>query len=585
MSCPMTDTHGLNTRAGGLVLALATVLAAIFPLPALGVIGPEHSANWFDPARDGEGWSLEILDAQTALGYWFTYDENGRQRWLIGVGNIDGERIEFPEMLVTSGGRFGPDFNPADVVRTPAGAVTMTFTDCNTGAYTFDGFGQHLSIPLTRLTRTLTLNCDGDADIPDARAQQSGSWFDPTHDGEGYSLQWMNDGRAVLTWFTYDPQGQQFWMIGVGDKIGDELVFKELTATFGARFGTAFRSEDVVRFNWGGLRLGLGCDDAWARYQALSPDFGSGRFNLRRLTRLASLNCPTEPDYRLASWSLRANEGPRLSELPVVALGESLYLAGGLTSIRANSNQFWRYQPETHAWTALANLPAARDHGMMAALAGQVYFFGGNTQALNNPSRNAWRYDPASNQWTAIADMPRARAAGGAAVLAGNIYLAGGDIGGLDRYDAETDTWESLAFDDRNSRDHAQVVAHRGELWVLGGRDPDRLNNISAVTIFDPERMETRPGPSMRVSRSGFAAVSIGNALIVAGGELVGANTIATVEYYSESNGWETLAPLPVAVHGTGMAMLGGRLYVALGSTTPGGISNPGHVQVLDPNP
>lgn len=170
-------------------------------------------------------------------------------------------------------------------------------------------------------------------------------------------------------------------------------------------------------------------------------------------------------------------------------------------------------------------------------------------------------------------------------MLAGDIYLAGGDIGGLDRYDAETDTWESLAFDDRNSRDHAQVVAHRGELWVLGGRDPDRLNNISAVTIFDPERMETRPGPSMRVSRSGFAAVSIGNALIVAGGELIGANTIATVEHYSESNGWKTLGPLPVAVHGTGMAMLGGRLYVPLGSTTPGGISNPGHVQVLDPNP
>ncbi|PKM09025.1 MAG: hypothetical protein CVV14_01610 [Gammaproteobacteria bacterium HGW-Gammaproteobacteria-4] len=566
-------------------LALAMILVAASPLPAHSAVGPEHSANWFDPERDGEGWSLEILDPQTALGYWFTYDENGHQRWLVGIGHIDGDQIEFPEMLVTSGGRFGPDFDPASVARTAAGSVVMTFADCNAGAYTFEGFGQQLSIPLTRLTRTLSLNCDGDADFPDARAQQSGSWFDPTHDGEGYSLQWLSDGRAVITWFTYDPQGQQFWMIGVGDKVGEELVFKDLISTLGARFGSAFRKEDVVRFNWGELRLGLGCDDAWARYRSTSPDFGSGRFNLRRLTRLAGLICPAEPDYRLANWTLRANEGPRLSELPVVALGDHLYVAGGLTSIRANSNQFWRYQPETRVWTQLANLPAARDHGMMAAFSGQLYFFGGNAQALSNPSRNAWRYDPVSNHWTSIADMPRARAAGGAAVLAGDIYLAGGDIGGLDRYDAETDTWESLAFDDRNSRDHAQVVAHRGELWVLGGRDPDRLNNISAVTIFDPERMEARPGPSMRVARSGFAAVSIGHTLVVAGGEFLGGTTIATVEHFSETGNWEIAAPLPIATHGAGMAALGGRIYMPLGSIVAGGISNPGNVQVFEPSP
>ena len=571
---------------GGLVAAWRRgqlfVLGWMAIASASAAVGPEHSANWFDPARDGEGWSLEILSSETALGYFFTYDETGQPRWLIGIGNIDGDRIVFPELQVTSGGRFGPDFDPATVVRTTAGSATFTFTDCNTGAYEFDGFGQQFSVPLTRLTSTLGLDCDGNGAIADGRAQQSGSWFDPTHDGEGYSLQWMSNGTAVITWYTYDPQGRQFWMIGVGEKIGDELIFKQLAASSGARFGADFRKEDVVRFDWGALRIGLGCEQGWARYSSLLPEFGSGHFDLRRLTQLAGLNCPPDPDYRLASWSLQSNVGPRLSELPVVALGEFLYVAGGLSSISVNSDQFWRYQPETGAWAELANLPARRDHGMMAALDGRVYFFGGNTLPLREPAVTAWRYDPATNVWTAIADLPRARATGGAAVLAGRIYLAAGTASGIDRYDPATDTWESLPLSDPNSRDHAQVVAHRGELWILGGRDPDLSINTALVTIFDPERMASRPGPAMRVARSGFAAVSVGHDLVVAGGELGRVNTISVVEHLSQSGSWETIAPLPVAVHGAGMAEMDGRLYLMLGSVAAGGISNPGHVQVLE---
>ena len=35
----------------------------------------------------------------------------------------------------------------------------------------------------------------------------SGSWFDPARAGEGFVVQILDDGRALVTWFTYPPEG------------------------------------------------------------------------------------------------------------------------------------------------------------------------------------------------------------------------------------------------------------------------------------------------------------------------------------------------------------------------------------------
>ena len=39
----------------------------------------------------------------------------------------------------------------------------------------------------------------------------SGSWFDPTHDGEGYVVEVLDDNRATVYWFTYDSEGNERW--------------------------------------------------------------------------------------------------------------------------------------------------------------------------------------------------------------------------------------------------------------------------------------------------------------------------------------------------------------------------------------
>ena len=48
---------------------------------------------------------VEVLDGGKALVYWFTYHSDGRQRWLIGLGRTEGNRIVVNELLDTHGGR------------------------------------------------------------------------------------------------------------------------------------------------------------------------------------------------------------------------------------------------------------------------------------------------------------------------------------------------------------------------------------------------------------------------------------------------------------------------------------------------
>lgn len=555
-------------------------------------VSPGHSAHWYQPARSGEGWVLEVLNPESALLYWFTYDEQGEQRWLMDLGEIRENQIIFSELRRPHGGRFGPDFDPDDVAREIVGEAVMALADCDTGTFEYSAFGQSQVIEIQRFTRTAALACgEFSDDDPDPRAGLSGSWYDRSHSGEGYTLQWMTNGRAVLVWFTYDTQGNQYWIIGVGDVEGKEIVVSDLHATRGARFGEDFDRDDVERFEWGELRLDLGCTAGDASYQSDISEFGGGSFNLSRLARLDTLDCDLdepgpipELDLDNAQWLLRSDSGPQLSELPAVSVGDAIYVGGGLYSLSANSLEFWRYRPASNQWSRLADLPAARDHAMMAAYDGKVYLFGGYRVPIGSPSDSAWRYDPAADRWDILDNMPASMAAGGAAVLDGRIYVMGMFAGSMYRYDPVTAVWSMVPVGDTVPRDHSALVAYDGELWLLGGRDHVTGSTHNQVSVFDPTSGALRTGPPMRSSRSGFAATVLDGHIVAAGGERFNPiGIVSTAEVYNPHTGeWQSVASPPVAVHGAGAAVVDGKVYMILGSTVPGNIVNPGHVQVLE---
>ncbi|KAA9133240.1 hypothetical protein F3N42_02465 [Marinihelvus fidelis] len=280
--------------------ALCAVCAAMGAQAESNGITPGHTAAWYDPARDGEGWVLEILEDDRASVYWYTYDESGGQRWLTGTGQVlsdaDGDYIDVPELLVTRGAVFGEDFDPDDVVREVAGSATFRFPDCQSGTVAWSAFNESAVTNLTRLTRTMGVDCETINGVPGEPVQvyagQSGDWFDLAHDGEGFTVQWLSRDQALVFWFSYDGQGNQVWMTGLGHEQDGVIVVPELTTTTGGLFGSAFDPAGVERIAWGQMDMSLACNDGGMNYQSALADFGSGSQDLQRLSNLAGLACP-----------------------------------------------------------------------------------------------------------------------------------------------------------------------------------------------------------------------------------------------------------------------------------------------------
>jgi len=261
------------------------------------VVEPGTSSAWFDPERNGEGFMLEILDENRAVMYWFTYDDGGDQDWYVADGEIRGNRILFPELLQVSGGEFGPGFEPDNVVRTALGSARFIWSSCNAGAmeWVIDQQGsvrRQGRMNLKRLTAIMGLECGETPASPAPEAATlSGSWYDPTHSGEGYVLEVLADQRALVYWFSFDSQGQRRWFFGTGEIFGESLQFNEMLTTNGAQFGPAFDPNDLELSHWGALQLDLGCDRGLATFEPTEPNFPAGTLDLVRLTRLEGLDC------------------------------------------------------------------------------------------------------------------------------------------------------------------------------------------------------------------------------------------------------------------------------------------------------
>lgn len=281
-----------------------------------------HSAMWYDPARSGEGWMLEILPDDEAVLYWFTYDAEGKPRWLTSAGRIQrsdaGDEIRFGTLVAVRGPRFGSGFNPDDAVREEIGEAVMRFADCNTGEIAFDAYGRQGRFELTRLTRTMgARGCRPLHGTPGEPVQpyagQSGSWYDPASSGQGFSLEWMADGTAALVWFTFDAEGNPYWMTATGQHEDGKIVFPNVVSSRGGRFADPFDPAAVTRTPWGRFELSLECDSGTGTYTPSASGFESGHFQLQRLTRLASPACPWVQPTLTDLYDLEWTDLPMLS--------------------------------------------------------------------------------------------------------------------------------------------------------------------------------------------------------------------------------------------------------------------------------
>jgi hypothetical protein len=269
-------------------------------------IQPGMTAAWYDLDRDGEGFLMEVLPGGAALVYWFTYDADGNQDWYLAIGEVKGRRILFPELLRYSGGEFGPGFDPDLVESEVVGTAAFTWTDCGSAFMDWtlepgqgrETFGRQR---LSRIAAVGGLPCLDPGQPPPPMigtpppdfSWLTGSWFDPTHDGEGYVLEVLADGRPLVFWFSYDTDGNRRWFFGAGEFVGGVAVFEPLLTSSGGRFGGGpFEPGQVQRPSWGRLELEIGCDGGEARWSATESGFPDGALALQRLTTPQGIDCP-----------------------------------------------------------------------------------------------------------------------------------------------------------------------------------------------------------------------------------------------------------------------------------------------------
>jgi hypothetical protein len=151
---------------------------------------------------------------------------------------------------------------------------------------------RHGTMMLQRLSRVMGMDCGRPMSLPVImESQLSGSWYDPTHSGEGYVLEVLLDKSILVYWFSFDPLGNRRWFFGVGEIADGKLVFSELSTTRGPVFGAGYDAQQLIVEPWGSLELELVCDSGTARFTPTESGFPAGTLNLDRLTLLDGLSC------------------------------------------------------------------------------------------------------------------------------------------------------------------------------------------------------------------------------------------------------------------------------------------------------
>jgi N-acetylneuraminic acid mutarotase len=86
-------------------------------------------------------------------------------------------------------------------------------------------------------------------------------------------------------------------------------------------------------------------------------------------------------------------------------IGGLAYIGCGTGTVHANTD-FYKYNPGSNTWTALANVPVARSMACGFAIGGKGYLTCGSSTNMSVYLNDLWEYDTTSNGWSAKANFP-----------------------------------------------------------------------------------------------------------------------------------------------------------------------------------
>ena len=247
------------------------------------------SGTWIPNGSDNQKVSIEILPDGRAVMF-ASLNHQGENLWLLGVGDIGNNVIDFKQLTSTSGAQFGDAFNSNDVVRNNAGDGMLSFSLCNQAIFTYNLNG----IATDEITLIKDIEIPGNECDSRNKALPngvSGAWFDPNRSGEGFSnYLFTSNGvqMATITWYTYDADGNQMWLTGTGTVTGQSIDIAEMKKYTGANLFNGTTQETVM----GTLSMRWNvCRNAVVTYDFSQSNLGAAQLNLTQLTVLDNTIC------------------------------------------------------------------------------------------------------------------------------------------------------------------------------------------------------------------------------------------------------------------------------------------------------
>ena len=139
---------------------------------------------------------------------------------------------------------------------------------CDAGAYEFDANSQNVTI-----------------------GGMNGTFYDHLADGHYVTIQRLHDDTVLVMWNTFDRNGNQAWIYGVGEA-NDRHIHVEMSQNTGGRLQPGGAATGSGAHAWGTVDIDFAsCASATFSYQSSLAAFGSGQFPLDRLASFSDIGC------------------------------------------------------------------------------------------------------------------------------------------------------------------------------------------------------------------------------------------------------------------------------------------------------
>jgi N-acetylneuraminic acid mutarotase len=236
------------------------------------------------------------------------------------------------------------------------------------------------------------------------------------------------------------------------------------------------------------------------------------------------------------SWSKRKDMPTNPTHLNTASDGSNIWLAGGFKGKHPGpvTDEVWKYDVTSDAWTAGPSLPEPRGGGGLGVVGRRLHYFGGYKSDRQTDAGDHWSLAlDGGKEWTREADMPDARGHVSAAVLDGKIYALGGDHGhdktqidvaSCHQFDPATKKWTEIAsLPDARSHFESSTIIHEGRIIIFGGRcnqsNPLR-NVVGDILQYDPRTNKWSVIGALPGKLLAPVAAIVSDRIVVSGGGL-----------------------------------------------------------------